>query len=103
MRLKELRKQKRLRQQDVADAINCSQAVYSRYENGEREPSKIVLNSLADFYNVSVDYILGRDQEELAPDAITPALLTREDRMLQMFRQMDEKEQDAFIKWLEKR
>ena len=103
MRLKELRKQKKLRQQDVADAINCSQAVYSRYENGEREPSKIVLNSLADFYNVSVDYILGRDQEELAPDAITPALLTREERMLQMFRQMDEKQQDAFIKWLEKR
>lgn len=63
MRLKELRKQKKLRQQDVADAINCSQAVYSRYENGEREPSKIVLNSLADFYNVSVDYILGRDQD----------------------------------------
>ena len=103
MRLKELRKKSKLRQQDVADAINCSQAVYSRYENGEREPSKDVLRSLADFFGVSVDYILGRDQEETDQAAITTALLTREERMLEMFRQMDEKEQDAFIKWLEKR
>ena len=103
MRLKELRKKSKLRQQDVADAINCSQAVYSRYENGEREPSKDVLRSLADYFGVTVDYIIGRDQEETDQAAITTALLTREERMLEMFRQMDEKEQDAFIKWLEKR
>lgn len=78
MRLKELRKQKKLRQQDVADAINCSQAVYSRYENGEREPSKIVLNSLADFYNVSVDYILGRDQAEPAQNETEEEALQKE-------------------------
>lgn len=61
MRLKELRKAKKLRQSDVAKVINCSQAVYSRYENGEREPSAETLKALADFHNVTVDYILGRE------------------------------------------
>lgn len=61
MRLKELRKERKMLQRQVAEAINCSQAVYSRYENGEREPSKEILAALADFYSVSVDYLLGRE------------------------------------------
>lgn len=72
MRLKELRARRKLRQQDVADAVNCSQAVYSRYENGEREPSKDTLNRLADFYGVSVDYILGRDSVADVPPTREP-------------------------------
>ena len=68
MRLKELRMQRKLRQQDVADAINCSQAVYSRYENGDREPSQDTLNRLADFFGVSIDYLLGRDQPQTVTD-----------------------------------
>jgi transcriptional regulator with XRE-family HTH domain len=61
VRLKELRKERKILQRQVAEAINCSQAVYSRYESGEREPSKEILAALADFYGVSVDYLLGRD------------------------------------------
>ena len=59
MRLKDLRKAKKLRQCDVAEVINTSQAVYSRYENGERTPPMDVLKTLADFYEVSVDYLVG--------------------------------------------
>ena len=62
MRLKELRKERKMLQRQVAEAINCSQAVYSRYENGEREPSKEILAALADLYGVSVDYLLGREE-----------------------------------------
>lgn len=103
MRLKELRESRALYQKDVAAVLHTSTPVYNRYETGDREPPFSVLLTLADYYGVSIDYILGRDQEETDQAAITPALLTREERMLQMFRQMDEKEQDAFIKWLEKR
>ena len=60
MKLKELRKQRKLNQQAVADVLNCSQAVYSRYENGDREPSLEVLIRLADFYKVSLDELVGR-------------------------------------------
>lgn len=59
MRLKELRKAKKLRQSEVAEAINCSQAVYSRYENGERTPSPDTLKALASYFGVTVDYLLG--------------------------------------------
>ena len=60
MKLKELRKQRKLNQQAVADVLNCSQAVYSRYENGDREPPLEVLIRLADFYKVSLDELVGR-------------------------------------------
>lgn len=61
MRLKEIRKARKLRQLDVAEAVNCSQAVYSRYENEERQIPNDVLVSLAAFYGVSVDMLLGID------------------------------------------
>lgn len=71
MRLKQLRKERKLKQSDVASVISCSQAVYSRYERGEREPSNDTLSRLADYYGVTVDYILGRDDPDPAP--VSPA------------------------------
>lgn len=61
MRLKELRKAKGLRQSEVAEAINCSQAVFSRYENGERTPSPDTIKALAGYFGVTVDHLLGAD------------------------------------------
>lgn len=71
MRIKELRKAKKIRQSEVAEAINCSQAVYSRYENGERTPSPDTIKALANFFGVTVDYLLGVDNPvsvTLSPD-----------------------------------
>ena len=65
MHLKELRKQRKLNQQTVADVLNCSQAVYSRYENGDREPPIDALVCLADFYKVSLDELVGRTPMEI--------------------------------------
>lgn len=61
MRLKQLRKERKLKQIEVSEAINCSQAVYSRYESGERAMSMDTLKALAAFYGVSTDYLLGVD------------------------------------------
>lgn len=66
-----LRKQKNLRQRDVADAMHVSQNVMSNYENGLREPPIDLLVRLADFFGVSVDYLLGHD----SPDAPTPDIV----------------------------
>ena len=102
-RLKEIRESKGMTQTQLGEVIGAKKSAVSLWESGKRQIDNNTLKSLADFFGVSVDYILGRDQEETDQAAITTALLTREERMLQMFRQMDEKEQDAFIKWLEKR
>ena len=59
-RVRALREDRDLKQEDIAQVLNCTQACYSNYENGKREIPYAVLNKLADFYNVSVDYLLGR-------------------------------------------
>ena len=60
MRLKELREEKGVTQKTVADNIYCAPSVYARYERGVREPDIDTLCKLADYHNVSVDYILER-------------------------------------------
>jgi transcriptional regulator with XRE-family HTH domain len=59
-RLKYLRESELLSQQEVANAIFVSQRTYSYYENEKHDIPTQALIRLADFYNVSVDYILGR-------------------------------------------
>lgn len=58
--LKSLREEKNLRQADLADFLEISQQAYQRYENGTSEPNGDGFIKLADFYNVSTDYLLGR-------------------------------------------
>ena len=59
-RIRDLREDRDLKQQQLADYLNCSQQVYSNYELGQRDIPTDVLIKLADFYAVSVDYILKR-------------------------------------------
>ncbi|MBA3926586.1 helix-turn-helix domain-containing protein [Listeria rustica] len=58
--LKSLRKSRNLLQKEVADKIGVARTTYAMYEQGNREPDNDVLNKIADFYDVSVDYLLGR-------------------------------------------
>ena len=59
-KLKYLRESELLTQKQVADKIFCGQRAYSDYETGERDIPTQTLIRLADFYNVSVDFILDR-------------------------------------------
>jgi transcriptional regulator with XRE-family HTH domain len=56
----DLRKDKGLHQKDIAKLIETTQQQYSKYETGDTEISARALEILADFYNTSTDYILGR-------------------------------------------
>lgn len=59
-RLRDLREDRDLLQKDVANILGITQTVYSRYERGFQTIPVIHLLKLADFYNTSTDYILGR-------------------------------------------
>ncbi len=61
-RLRELREDKDLLQKDIAEILNCTQVCYSRYELGKRDIPTDVLVRLADYYSVSIDYILGQTE-----------------------------------------
>lgn len=60
IRLRSLRKDKRLSREKVAAAIGISSRTYQRYENDEREPDAPIMKAMADYYDVSADYLLGR-------------------------------------------
>lgn len=63
IRLKELREQKGLKQAELAKLMGVVERQYQRYERGEGEPHLSGWIFLADFYNVSLDYLVGRPEE----------------------------------------
>ena len=62
-RLRTLRMSAGLSQKKLAEQLNVRHTTISRIEKGEREPSLQLLNLIADFFNVSVDYLLGRTDD----------------------------------------
>lgn len=62
--LKKIRLQQGFTQKDIAQKLKTSQQVYSRYERGDHEPDMQTLCKLADIFEVSVDYLLGRENEK---------------------------------------
>ena len=62
-RIRDLREDRDITQKEIARILNCSQQVYSNYELGQRDIPTDVLIKLADFYKVSIDYLLGRTDE----------------------------------------
>ncbi|HEY8361978.1 MAG TPA: helix-turn-helix transcriptional regulator [Tissierellaceae bacterium] len=58
--LRQLRTEKNLSQKVVADAIGVDRTTYTKYETGKSQPDFTTIQKLAEFYSVSVDYLLGR-------------------------------------------
>lgn len=58
--LRYLRKRQKITQTDISKQIGIAQQTYAGYENGKHEPSIEIIIRLADFYDVSMDYITGR-------------------------------------------
>jgi transcriptional regulator with XRE-family HTH domain len=62
-RLKTLRTQKKLSQQELAEKLRINRVTYSQYEVNRREPNIETMQKLADFFDVSLDYLLGRSDD----------------------------------------
>lgn len=63
--LYELRTKKHLSQAKLADRLGLSAGTIGMYENGSRMPSREAQEKLADFFNVSLDYLMGRDSKSI--------------------------------------
>lgn len=59
-RLKQLRNERGISQRQLAEFLKVAPSTISMYENGQREPNFEVLESLADFFNVDLNYLLGK-------------------------------------------
>lgn len=71
-KLKLLRETKELTQLRLADLLNLNRVSYNRYENNEREPDYETLKKIADFFNVSTDYLLGRNPTKKTEISLSP-------------------------------
>ena len=63
-RIRNLREDKDLSQEELAGYLHCTQVCYSYYENGKRDIPTAVLIELAEYHQTSVDYLLGRTTEK---------------------------------------
>lgn len=101
-KIKELRNQKKLTQTELAQALNVSKGTIGNWEAGHRQPDHTALSKIADFFGVSVDYILDRENENSPSE--TDELSDDEKIVMYMYRSittLDEKK--AFISDLMKR
>lgn len=98
-RLKSLRNSKGLSQADFAKQIGVSKSSVNMYERGEREPNFETLEAIADYFNVDLDYLMGKsDVPNRAQAAMltgihvhtpAPELSRSEAELLRKFRQLD--------------
>ena len=80
-RLKELRKNKHLTQEQLGKALNIATSTVSMYENGSREPDLQTLINLSKFYEVTADYILGLSDKPYLTD-MTPEQILKESLLI---------------------
>lgn len=90
--LKDLRIERGVTQQYVADTIGISRSVLSQYENNQVDPTAFVITKFAKFYEVSADYLLGLEDDfgaKVAPiDASLPGYSTEEKQLIEDFRKL---------------
>ena len=64
LRIRDLREDRDLTQKEIADLLLCDQSLYSKYERLERPLPLDLADKLADFYGVSLDYLVGRTAQK---------------------------------------
>ena len=81
-RLRSLREKKRITQKELAKLFKIAESTVSMYERGEREPNFEIVNKLANFFGVSIDYLLGRTDDPTPPQKSKPyyALTEKDER-----------------------
>lgn len=70
--LKQLRQEKGITQKEIAEILGISQAAYSLYEKGQREPKYEMLEKIADFFNVSVGFLVSGRKDYIYERISTP-------------------------------
>ena len=104
--LKQLRTENGLTIAKAAETFGVATRTYSSYELEEREPNLALLNKLADFYNVSTDYLLGRtevrEMNRLSADALSEEQVREiDDAIVSSYERLPLESRRAFIKMLE--
>lgn len=97
LRLKQLRENRNLSQQYLADVMFTSQTSIYNYENGVVEPTIDMLKRLADFFDVSVDYLIGHSDNPKRVEITRGYQLNAEEaKHIEMYKQLSPMLKEAF-------
>ena len=88
IRLKELREEKGLNMREAARQLGLAPSTYYNYEIGAREPNSEMLVKLANFYNCSIDYMIGNDVQYRDEATEIADKITRNPELRSVFRQL---------------
>lgn len=99
LNLKQLRLERQLTQAGLAQALDVAQTTVSSWERGEKSPDPDTLIRLANFYNVSVDYLLGRENKKETP---SPASMLGKDaqKLLDMYGELSAENKDQVMRYV---
>ena len=112
-RFRELRNARGLSQQKLADNLNTSKSSVNMYERGDREPGLEMLETIADYFNVDMDYLLGKSNvankalyqsnstKEHEPSNISDELSEREETLITNYRQLNTEGKDKTDEYVE--
>lgn len=101
IRLKELREEIGYSQTQVANAIKTNQRNIGRWENGENEPTSSFIVKLADFFNVSTDCLLGREDFENINGKILPVMDKETQELLKIFEILNQRQRERLLAYAE--
>lgn len=100
LRLQRLRKQRHMTQADVAKVLNLHRTSYTNYETDGSHPDPATLRILAELFEVTVDYLLGKDGEDidLLQDNVTVVALSPEEKeLVTSFRRLTESQKQLIL------
>ena len=95
-RLKQLRAEKKVTQNDVANFLNVTRQGYANYETEKTSPSPAILIKLADYFECTVDYLIGRESE-LGSVIINADLKESEEELLSIYRNQSEQKKQFLL------
>lgn len=96
-RLKELRKEYSISQQKLADQLNISQQSINKYENHNIEPDIAMLIRMADYFNTTVDYLIGRSNDPVRPLPKEEGLSREEAALILDYRALSDDERRSIL------
>lgn len=95
--LKKLRNENNVTQQQLADAISVSQQSINKYENHNIEPDISTLIQIADYFNVTVDYLIGKTGDVCADKSCCSSLSRTELQIINKIRLLNKKQRDILV------
>ena len=101
IRLKEIRKQEGISQEEIAKFLNITQSAYSNYENDNREPDYKTLVKLSEYFDVSIDYLFGLSSSPKSIDKNDCVLTQEELQMVERLRKIKPDKMKAWFVLLE--